>query len=77
MNYAFYLNVEFWRRVVGEERFRRNVGHVCAHCALEALGGNAWYIILNEPVRNIRQQQEDCGTGGESLLDVASTPAPG
>lgn len=57
MNYCFYINDAYWLKVVGEEKFDTNVGYVCAHCALERLGGLSWHIVWNEPLENIRQQQ--------------------
>jgi hypothetical protein len=54
MNYAFYINNYYWQKVVGEEKFDKNVGRWCAHCTLEILGGASWYITWNEPVENIR-----------------------
>lgn len=57
MNYIFYINDVHWIKVVGEEKFDENVGHVCAHCTLERLGGLDWHITWNEPTANIRQQQ--------------------
>lgn len=60
MDYAFYINDEHWRKVVGEESFKNNVGRVCAHCVLQNLGGVGWYIVWNEPIENIesiRRQQ--------------------
>lgn len=59
MNYSFYINDAHWIKVVGEEKFDKNVGRVCAHCTLERLGGLSWYIIWNEPTENIRQQQTE------------------
>lgn len=55
MNYAFYVNDAHWIKVVGEENFDKNVGHVCAHCTLERLGGLDWYITWNEPTQKIRE----------------------
>lgn len=57
MNYSFYINDAHWIKAVGEAKFDKNVGHVCAHCALERLGGLSWYIVWNEPTENIRRQQ--------------------
>lgn len=54
MNYAFYINDSRWIKVVGEERFDKNVGRVCAHCTLERLGGCGWYIVWNEPADKMR-----------------------
>jgi hypothetical protein len=59
MNYGFYINAEHWRKVVGQEKFKKNIGHVCAHCTLEKLGGASWYIIWNEPRENIERQQRE------------------
>ena len=53
-NYCFYIDNEYWERVVGREDFKKNVGHMCAHCTLEALGGIDWYIIFNEPLKRTR-----------------------
>lgn len=50
MNYCFYINDAYWIKVVGEEKFDNNVGHVCAHCTLERLGGLEWHIVWNAPV---------------------------
>lgn len=57
MNYCFYINDEYWRKVVGEEKFGNNQGHVCAHCTLEAVGGLDWYIIHSEPSENMNRAQ--------------------
>lgn len=65
MNYAFYVNDGFWRKVVGDSNFNKSVGRWCAHCTLEKLGGASWYIIWNEPTENIRRQTE------EALADQA------
>jgi len=54
MTYAFYVNDEHWRKVVGEEQLKKNVGRICAHCTLERLGGCSWYIIWNEPIEKVR-----------------------
>lgn len=59
MNYAFYINNESWRQVVGEVNFKKNIGRICAHCTLEKLGGASWYIVWNEPTENIRRQQNE------------------
>lgn len=64
MNYAFYINDEHWRKVVGEGQFSQNVGRVCAHCVLEKLGGASWYIVWNEPVENIKRQQLENNSSG-------------
>lgn len=56
-NYCFYINDEHWIKVVGEEKFNKNVGHVCAHCTLKRLGGVDWYIVFNEPSKKIRSQK--------------------
>lgn len=47
-NYCFFIANEHWRKVVGEDNFNRNVGHVCAHCVLQRLGGLEWLIVWNE-----------------------------
>lgn len=52
-NYAFYINDEYWRKVVGGDRFKNRVGRICAHCTLQSLGGLDWYIIHNEPAEKI------------------------
>lgn len=52
-NYCFYINCAEWFKAVG-----RTEGHVCAHCVLEAIGGLDWYIIHNEPLERIRNNQE-------------------
>lgn len=49
MNYCFYINDEYWRKIIRKEKFKKNQGYLCAHCILEKLGGNEWYIIWNEP----------------------------
>lgn len=49
MNYCFYMNDKYWKKIVGEKDFNKNVGYICAHCALQKLGGKHWYIIFNEP----------------------------
>jgi len=35
---------------IKNEIFEKNQGRLCAHCVLEKLGGNYWYIIHNEPI---------------------------
>lgn len=47
--YSYYINAEYWFRAKGKRE-----GHLCAHCLLGKLGGVDWYIVLNEPVRNMR-----------------------
>lgn len=54
-NYCFYINVEYWQKAVGTD-----IGHWCAHCVLEKLGGLEWWIVLNEPLMRIRQNVEEC-----------------
>ena len=49
INYCFYVNDDDWFEVVGKKE-----GHWCAHCILEELGGEDWYIIWNEPSHKIR-----------------------
>ena len=56
MNYCFYINDKHWKKAVGKEKFKKNQGHLCAHCVLEKLGGLNWYIILNEPLRKSNKQ---------------------
>lgn len=55
MNYAFYINNAHWIKVVGEEKFDKSVGRVCAHCTLERLGGLSWYVVWCEPLETVRQ----------------------
>lgn len=52
-NYSYYIDDEYWIKIVGEENFKKNVGHVCAHCALEKIGGVAWHLLFSEPLANI------------------------
>lgn len=54
INYCFYINDAHWLKVVGEERFDKNQGVLCAHCTLERLGGLDWYIIWNKPAERAR-----------------------
>jgi hypothetical protein len=54
-NYCFYINDEHWLKAVGTD-----IGHWCAHCVLEKLGGLDWYIILDEPSKRIRENVEEC-----------------
>lgn len=58
MSYTFYINDAHWIKVVGEEKFDKNVGHVCAHCTLERLGGLSWHIIWNEATEKMRANGE-------------------
>ena len=48
INYCFYIDNKYWKKVVGEKNFKNNIGHFCAHCVLEKLGGLEWYIIWNK-----------------------------
>ena len=61
--YTFYVNDEFWRKVVGEEKFKNNQGIVCAHCTLKLLAkfgyDKEWYIIWNEPNKKVNDSLED------------------
>lgn len=54
-NYCFYIDDKFWIKVVGEERFKKQVGHICANCTLEKLGGLDWYIIDCESMKKSRK----------------------
>lgn len=58
MNYCFYIDVEYWRKVVGEEKFSKNQGHVCAHCTLEAVGGIDWQISYREPSEEMKRRRQ-------------------
>jgi hypothetical protein len=71
-NYCFYINDEYWRRVVGGEWFEKNIGHVCAHCTLEKLGGLDWYIVWNEPAKNIMESIRS--NSDEPMLQPKSEP---
>lgn len=83
-NYSFYVNEEHWQKVVGAEWFAGSLGRICAHCTLEKLGGASWYIFWNEPVANIRRQEEETArmleansfevNNGSMRLMVAGTP---
>ena len=53
MNYCFYIDDKYWKKVVGKEKFKKNQGRICPHCVLEKLGGLNWYIIWNEPTQKI------------------------
>jgi len=48
MNYCFYINDKYWKKAIGTKKFNKNQGYLCAHCALNKLGGKDWYIIYNE-----------------------------
>ncbi len=63
MDYAFYINDELWKKVVGQQWFDRNVGRICAHCTLQALGGLSWYIVWNQPLENIREADTTKSSG--------------
>lgn len=54
-SYCFYINDYYWLKVVGEEKFDKNQGHLCAHCVLERLGGLEWYLIWNEPTERVNR----------------------
>lgn len=58
MNYCFYINDEYWRKVIGEEKFSKSQGHVCAHCTLEAVGGMDWEISYREPSKEMKRQRQ-------------------
>lgn len=55
-DYSFYINNEYWRKIVGAKNFKKNIGRICAHCTLEALGKLDWYIVWNEPLNNTMEQ---------------------
>lgn len=68
MHYCFFIKDAYWIKVVGEEKFDKNVGHVCAHCTLERLGGLEWHIVCNEPIASACPEP-----AGESRLNAEPT----
>lgn len=68
MNYCFYIDDAYWIKVVGEEKFDKNVGRVCAHCTLERLGGLDWHIVWNAPTASACPEP-----AGESRTDAEPT----
>lgn len=58
-NYHFHINDEYWLKVIGEEKFSKQVGRLCAHCTLQKLGGLDWYIIFNEPGEHMQREQRE------------------
>ena len=51
MHYCFYINDAHWKKAIGKKE-----GYRCAHCILEALGGQEWYILWNEPQERMASQ---------------------
>lgn len=47
-NYTYWMQDTFWEKVVGQENYLKNVGILCAHCALERIGGLDWEITWNQ-----------------------------
>ena len=52
MDYCFYMEDKYWRKVVGEKKFSKSVGILCGHCALEELGGKDWHITKYKKLTN-------------------------
>lgn len=53
-DYNYYINDEYWLSAVGKKE-----GHICAHCVLQVLSGESWYIIHAEPLNKIYNQLND------------------
>lgn len=77
MNYCFYVNDAYWIKVVGEEKFDKNVGHVCAHCTLERLGGLEWHLVWNEPASTCPPLAGESGTHAEPTSEADPCAAAG
>ena len=68
MDYTFYIDNKFWRKVVGEENFKKHIGRWCPHCVLQKLGGLHWYLIFNEPSERVEESRQTARTG-EKYVD--------